>query len=95
MPHRRKTHCCEVRATDSSREGRWRGGRGQIIEGLNKEFGFYSEYDGKLLENWEQGCECICLCFAKITVVAAWRIDYEKVRSEAGKPVRKLLQASK
>lgn len=48
---------------------------GQIIEGLNKEFGFYSKCDRKLLGNWEQGREWICLCFAKITPVAAWRID--------------------
>lgn len=66
---------------------------GQIIEGLNKEFEFYSRCDRKLPENWEQVCECICVCFAKITLVA--REYYEEVRLEAGKPIRKQLRASK
>lgn len=39
---------------------------GQIIEGLNKGFGFSSKCGGKLLENWEQGRELICPWFPKI-----------------------------
>lgn len=58
---------------------------GQIIEGLNKGFGFSSKCGGKLLENWEQGRELICPWFPKITGVALWRTDYGEMRGESGK----------
>lgn len=48
---------------------------GQITEGLHKGFGLYSKCAGKLLGDWEQARARVCLCFAKITPVAAWRPD--------------------